>query len=398
MCSSEVNLAFDLDSGELESVSDSVSGSAVQHQPGDLFQTQHYLVGADHDISAETGTLLIFDEAGQLSLEERPLPDAKYQIRLRTALIDLENDYQEHLFTVNNSTLINDQRVFIHPIYGYQFRLPEKWTEPEIGERQLTVKDPDSSVGITISSQPGMSGISGSDFRDQVFEAFGSIQELYEEPAAVGDISTTWTAYGYESSEGSHTGVFIAFAAGDWGHVVDIEGLSADEESLLQTAGLLVNSLVVRKIDRNDGQGRWTEVAGDGFSISADSTFLYYLLDSGWYRFIGKDGDSFIAFKVLPPNEGSDAKLLERWLHTAAEGGTFFAHSAPYQAQLGEETWLRSDFSYTNPDDEEILGFFMSADSSAKNLIVWAEAPAEAYDSIDMEMFLPMLFDVKTAN
>ncbi|HET6444213.1 MAG TPA: hypothetical protein VFI27_06485 [candidate division Zixibacteria bacterium] len=395
---SDVHLIFDTETGALAEVVNTISGLSLDPQPGDSFQTQiTYL--EDGDIaSIETGTLLIFDENGQLTLEQRPLPDGRYQLNFYSPALDsVDSNLAIHI-EVSNENLPEGQYTYIHPIHGYQFRLPDHWPAPTQIEGRVYTEDLDSSLNLSVTSQPGMEGTLSSDFREQVLEAYGDVQILYEEAVSIGEINTTWTAYGYESSSGPRTGVFLAIVRDGWGHVIDMEGLASDEEILLGTAGLVVDSLAIRSISPGDNPGKWEDTMVDGYVVSADTSFLHDQSDDVWHRFIAKDGASFIAIRKASESEADSGEMLERTVSEVTAGRPNLSLSDAYHLVLGDRYWDRIDYSYAGPDALPKWGFIMIAADPEISLVAWAESTPENLHSLEQGTFFPMLVDIKPSN
>jgi len=391
----QVHLIFDEITGALAEVVDGDSGQSVEPQAGDSFQTQiTYL--ADGDVaSIETGTLLIFDDNGQLTLEKRPLPDGRYQLNFYSPALDSIDSKLASIFEVSNANLPEGQYTYIHPIHGYQFRLPDHWPTPTQIEGRISTDEPSSSLNLSVTSQPGMGGTLSSDFREQVLEAYGDVQIFYEEAISLGDINTTWTAYGYESDNGPRTGVFLAIVKDGWGHVIDLEGLASDEEILLGAAGLVVDSLAIRSISPGDDPGKWKDTMVDGYIVSADTSFLYDQSDDVWHRFVAKDGVSFISIRKASESEAEAAEILERTVSEVTDGRHDVSISRDYQLVLGEQYWNRIDYSYAGPDTLPKWGFVMIAAGPEINLVAWAESTPENLFSLEQGTFFPMLADIK---
>ncbi|MGB3712794.1 MAG: hypothetical protein WA996_00020 [Candidatus Promineifilaceae bacterium] len=394
---SDAYLIFDLADGVLTGVVDANSGVPLEHRPGDIFQTQITYLDGDQIASVETGTILIFDENGDLSLEERPLPDGRYQLNYRSLFLNSGDSDPGSQFTVENANLVPGQQTYINPLYGYQFRLPEKWPGPIHKNGLVLGQDPDSSLTLSIVSEPGLWGTISSDFRAQVLEAYGDIQILYEEAVAVGEINTSWTAYGYESEVGQHTGVFLAIVSGSWGHVIDLEGLSFDEEHLLDTARIIVDSLVIRPINRDEHPGNWVDAEIDGYVLSTGTSFLYNHANADWHKFVAKDGYSFIALRGINESAGSTGDLLSLWTSKITGGAPDLAVSEAYQVVLGETTWMRNDYSYSDPDGEPLWGFIMIPLDPMLTLVAWAESTPDNFESMERDTFFPMLVDIQAS-
>lgn len=389
----EAMLVFSLEDWSLVGVIDPVGRITLQQKPGDVFQTQH-LVSEDEVLSTEVGTLLIFDENGSLNLEERPLPDGEYS--LNVILRSQEGSGEEQIvgFTVDNSHLIEGQKTFVDPSLGLQFRLPDKWLPVKVQDQTLESGDPESSVKLTVVTRPGMLGFSARDLQNQTLDAFGEVQVLYEETILVDRTNASWTAYSYESEDGRHTGVFLAVVNDGVGHVVDVEGLSDDQNTVMDVVEMVMDSLVFRSLSGEDNPGNWIDVEADGFVVSAGSTFLASRLENGWHRFIAKDGDSFIALRALSPGDSDIEEAHHAWLASVGEGVSGFATSQLYRLRIVDATWLRSDFAYESAEGGRNQGFVMSAASDDRQLIAWAETPEGKFAQTESEVFLLMLADL----
>ncbi len=394
----ETNLLFDLKEMTLIALQAASSGRKLNPEPGDSFQTQHYTLEEDQISKIEAGTILLFDEGSALTLETRPLPDGFYNLMFRVDPQLTPPNVSGSLFTVNNSLLLAGQRVYFDPDHGLQFHVPEKWPDPEYEDGILLTNDPESSLRLTVTFQPDMRGFSSGEFRLHVLESFGDVQLLYEEPVTVGEISTSWTAYGYESDAGLQTGVFLAFTRGDWGYLFDIEGLSTDEEAVLRFAEVLFDSLHFRREYLENRTGRWSDVSDDSFSVSAATAFLYVNDASGWHKFAAKDGESFFAIRTAVTGDPNPEQSLSSWLRFVEERGSSFTRSEIYELEIGKEKWLRSDFTYADPDGDVKWGFIMSIMGIERDTVLWAESSAAGYELMHRDIFLPMMVDLKVNN
>jgi hypothetical protein len=298
-------------------------------------------------------------------------------------------------FTVDNAGLVPGVQTYFNRHYGYQFLLPEKWPSPAQKNGLEISEDPDSSLALSVTTESGLGQTSSREFREYVLEAYGDVQILYEEAVAIGDINTSWTAYGYEAEEGSHTGVILPVVNDGWGHVIDLEGLSADEEILLSTARIIVDSLVLRPLNDEEYLGKWQEFQIDDYVLSAGDSFLYKEPGEGWHEFGAKDGFSFIAFRSIDQTDSENDEILVGLVSEAAGAKANLAMSEDYQVELGANEWDRIDFSYSGPDGTPRMGFIMIPLDQSDGLVVWAESTPENLASMERETFFPMLLSLE---
>jgi len=391
----DADLLFDLENNTLVSVSEPNLGEPLAVNSGDTFQTQiYYLEGVD-SYTSETGTALYFGDFGNLYLQELPLPDGLYQLDYRFTSADGPRIDIFEQITVENTSLDPGQQNYFDPDHGYQFRVPDDWSSPSTSSGMVTAQDPSGSMTLSVTSQPVDAGTTSSELLDQVLEAYGNVQIFYEEPVSLGDINTSWTAYGYESDDGLITGVFLALVVDGWGHVFDLEGQASEEERLLETAGDFIGSLEMRPVGRQEHPGKWVDTQIDGYIVSMDGTFLHDQSDEALDKFVAKDGSSFIAFQSF---EGGRIKtndlrsyLLDEIIGLAPE----IELSEQYGLDLGSNQWNRIDYSYKEPNGNPRWGFIArSADPEVK-LLVWAETMPGSFDSMERDTFLPILADIR---
>jgi len=390
----EAYLLFDKDVGILTGVSDARNGEPLTYLPGDSFQTEIYYLEGGDDYITETGTALFINEYGVLYLQNLPLPDGHYQLDYRFLSPAGKPFHIFEQFEVDNSGIEPGKKTYFDPVHGLQFRLPNDWSTPEYSEGVLTTQDSEGSFKLTLVSQPSEPSKTPGELRAQVLDAYGDVHMLYAEPVVIGDIATSWTAYGYESQDGPVTGVFLAFAKGGWAHVIDIEGQNTEDEILLDTAGSIIRSLELRPVSREEHPGMWQETPIDGYVVSTDGSFLRDQTDTKWDRFVAKDGSSFIAFRVLEQGIGMNNDLRSLLLGDITGPIPDVTLSEQYGLTLGSNQWNRIDFTYGGSDGEPRLGFLMRSAGPSSELLVWAESTPENYDSLERETFFPMLADI----
>ncbi|MGB1254055.1 MAG: hypothetical protein ACPG8W_25825, partial [Candidatus Promineifilaceae bacterium] len=76
----------------------------------------------------------------------------------------------------------------------------------------------------------------------------------------------------------------------------------------------------------------------------------------------------------------SSAELSATWVEFASGGLDDIAVNQPAPFPLAGRSWIRYDFTYTNPNGIPIAGFLLTslADEEA---VLWAEAPADEWET-----------------
>ena len=392
-----VYLEFDKGTGILTSVVDAESGEAITFSTGDVVQPErNYLEGVEGYLS-EPGADLTINDYGQLYLQRIPLPDGRYQLDYRFENPEMKPFHLFEQMKVENSESSSGEEVYFDPVRGLQFLVPLGWAEPENRSGRLVTYSPDGALTLTVASQPADPDLTSGDLRDGVMELFGEINLLYEEPVTIGDVNTTWAAYGYESEEIPVTGVFLALVDDGWGYIFDLEAKEIDDEWLLDTADSIFDSIQIRAVGRDEHPGDWEDTQVGDYIFSADRSLLWSKTSLGWDRFAAKDGDSFIAFRQLDSQDAGAFDLREYLLAELVDHDSEAALSEQYRLSIGVNDWNRIDYDAANPGETPRVGFLMRLAESAADLLVWGESSADKIDSLERETFNPMIADVRYA-
>jgi hypothetical protein len=393
--SRQVNLQFDSDSGFLTGVSDAQSGEPVEYFPGDVFLSEsNYLEGGDSFMS-EAGTELSFTENGLLYLARRTLPDGRYQLDYK---FENPNMKPLHLYeqeVVDSIEYESGGSVFFDPGSGLQFALPPGWAVPENQFGTLTTNSFDDTYTLTVAYLPVEISMTSGRLRQEALDAYGDISILYEEPMTIGDVNTSWTAYGYESEDVLMTGVFMTMVSGGWGYVFDLEGTDVEDEALVNMADQIFDTIAIRSVNREEHPGQWRDADLGAYTVSADRSLLQFTTSTGWERFTSKDGDSFISFRQLDSTLADRSDLRTIVLTDLLRPQAKIALSEQYAVGFGNEQWNRIDYRVIDFGEEPRIGFLMRSAAPTTDVLVWAESTEDKIAAMERETFMPMTADVE---
>jgi hypothetical protein len=196
----------------------------------------------------------------------------------------------------------------------------------------------------------------------------------------VGDGGGLWTAYGYEASDGSHTGVLLAFNRDGIGYSVDVDGLASAEALTLELMKVLAESWVFRPDVTRQQDNVWTWTSIEQVMMPVWTDYYQEELANGWRRFSVRDGISFMAIRLEPGGQSDLSSLVTQWRNTAGNGVADFAGSQVYPFPLNDREWTRTDFSYLGEGSLEIRGFVMAAEVNGRILVAWAEFPVTRFE------------------
>jgi hypothetical protein len=357
----------------------STSGQELIPELGDGFQLFDRCLAADGAVLSVPGVELLFGEAGILNLEQRPLPSGDYFLNLEA--VSPENGVMASTdFAVNNDRLYPNYDLFLDTESGYQFLYPAGWPAPVLQDGRWLTAAPDGSLTLAVATHPQMAGRSAADLKNQALSRFGGVTVLYEDEVPVGDGGGLWTAYGYEASDGSHTGVLLAFNRDGIGHSVDVDGLASAEALTLELMKVLAESWVFRPDVTRQQDNVWTWTSFEQVMMPVWTDYYQEELANGWRRFSVRDGISFMAIRLEPGGQSDLSSLVTQWRNTAGNGVADFAGSQVYPFPLNDREWTRTDFSYLGEGSLEIRGFVMAAEVNGRILVAWAEFPVTRFE------------------
>ena len=391
----ETILIVDTGVGVSTGLIESTTGSAISPQPGDEFQITNTRLLEDLNVAHSPGVSLIFNQAGQLTYEKRPLPGGVYFLGIssETASGLTATDLRE--LTVGNENLRSGFHAYYDPVKHFQFLYPEYLMEiMQEGER-LTSQNISGTLKLTITNYPDSYQKPVADLKSDVLRTFGDVQILYEDTAPVGSTGALWTAYGYEAADGSHSGVFLVFYQDELAYAVDVDGRSEDEARMLETVNILSESWVIRPGASGQFAGDWQPASVHDFELWVPSDYQFAKLTNEWHRFSGADGLTFIALRSEPAAGGRILDRMRYWLEISARDVDDFSYSDFYTLDLADNSWIRLDFIYKLSDGTEMAGSIMATRFDEELLYAWAEAPADTHDTFEKEQYLLSLTNVR---
>jgi hypothetical protein len=224
---------------------------------------------------------------------------------------------------------------------------------------------------------------------------FGEVQILYEDKVSLGSLGALRTVYGYEADDGSHTGVFISFVMDELAYIVDIDGKTELESTVLNYMETIASSFVSRPSQVGLGPRNWQIVKLNDLILSVPTNYRLASLKNDWHRLDSADGSGFIALRA---ETGSDSlqDRLDHWQSVAANEVEEFSFSKSYEVRIGNQAWQRIDFSYDHEEVGLIYGNIMVADIDDHLLSAWTEAEVDNYAEIDGDILSIILASVKT--
>jgi len=384
----EAILVIDTGESTANKIIDRSSGLEISPESGDQFQIMNLLLDSEGKVIASPGTSLSIGEAGGISYEKRPFPDGNYFFGLIAENESGKSTIDVVEFTVGNDNLRSGFRALFDPDAGYQFLYPTSWIEPVVSSNQVVSGNISDTLRLTITTLAEDSNKPISDLKAQVLAAFGEVEILYEDTAPIGEAGSLWTAYGYESTDGPRSGVFLVFVQNGLSFILDVDGSAAQESDVLEAIGWLSDSWVTRPVPTAQNPGNWSSIEIGGFVFDSPSAYRYSELTNGWHRFRSDDEKTFIALRLEDAEEGKILDRIRHWLDVSAQNVTDFAFSEIFTIDVAGTSWLRQEFSYLDETDVEIYGSLMAARIDDKLVYIWAEAANESFDSFDNEILL----------
>ncbi len=394
-------LLFDLESGRLRGAWNVSDGShELFPELGSEFQVSNFYLAADGGLAAEPGVTLVFNEAGQLFFERRPLASGAYFLGFAAETAAGERREALADVTVNNDALLPGYRVYLDLQQGFQFLYPAGWPAPAVGGGWLFTGDPAGHSRLTVTLHPDAATSTPAGLKSQALATFGAVDMLFEDEALLGGeggVGSLRTAYGYDSPDGPHTGVFMTFIRDGLGYVIDVDGLATDEAATLEFVRVLNERWVFRPWAAGRQPGRWVALATEDFTTSVPVDYSYARLDSGWQRISAGDGASFLALRVGPQASEDTLDSVEQWLGLAGKGVDGFVRSEGYPFLLAGNVWTRADFVYPAGDDA-IWGFVMATNIAGREVVAWGEASAGRFAEYESQVFLVMVAGLVMSN
>jgi len=358
-------------------------------QSGDSFQLADLYLDADGRIISTPGGALVFDDAGQFTPARAPLPDGAYFAGLlaedaggaaAVALVEL---------TLQDDAAPESGRAYLEPRDGFQFVYPLDWAPPEGVDGRWESRSPSGSTILQVSRLPDLPAESdAAALQAQALEAFGGVDMLFVEETAVANLPALRAAYGYTDAAGAaRTGLLLTFVHDNAGYVVDVDGPQSEEAATIR---MLDNLAAGWQFVPPAGAAAdaWRRLAVDGLLVGQPPGFAYRPTDT-WRRFVA-DGPAFIALRAQPQSRPA-AESLAALLRNAGQGLADFAPQPAAARVLGMRTWLLAEFGYTAVSGAPVQGFIAVSAADGRQIVAWAEAPADAYPARLNDAFLALL-------
>jgi hypothetical protein len=225
------------------------------------------------------------------------------------------------------------------------------------------------------------------------FSTSNNVSVLYEDQIQIGQSGGLRTVYGYESAAGLRTGILLTFSLGDQAYLVDIDGPSEQEATLLDIAGVVADSWTTRAVAPMSS-GHWTEVIVDGLPVAVPADYRPQQMSNGWTRLGGANETTFLALRSEPAAGRGLFEGAEHWLGVAGGNVYEFSASNVYSLERHGQGWSRVDFDYTLDGGEKVSGAIMMTLIGDRFLILWVEAPIENFSQYDSEVVLTVVDDL----
>ncbi len=396
----EANLVFNQASGELARVwgmqSDAGAAPAeITPHPGDLFQVYSLYLDEANQIIREPGPELVFDEAGQLYFDWRPLPGGSYFLGLSVENVAGGTAVSLTDLRVDNDALLPGYEAYLDPYLGFQFLYPDTWYAPIYTGTLLYTSDRPAATNVQITLYPNLEpGMDAAALKAQTIAQFGPVDLLFEDETAVAGRGGLRVAYGYDADDGLRTGIFLAFVWDGTGYVVDVDGLADREAETITAVNAIASSWQFVPVGEGLPPGRWAQVDLAAFTVAQPADFVYQTVND-WQRF-SSGRYTFIALRTQPATLPTP-DVLAALLRDAGEGMADFTAEDPFPMLLGGAVWQRANFSYRGEDGRVIWGFIMIRVEDGQEVVAWAEAPSDTYNQLEQTVFLVMIADLSLA-
>lgn len=382
-----VSILFDHSSGERVGIWGGVSGSIAEIAPTEdaVFRPTHYKLNDENQIVGEGADPF---SLANLTYEWRPLPDGDYFLGLSAESISGAQSNTFTDLTLSNSDIPSDTIAYLDPYVGYQFPYPADWRPPtngDYGPTLLYTNDMSGTVHFQVKlfAQGVLTGgISAETVRDNVFDQWVGVSQLFTETATVADQPAVRTAYGYLTDDGQRTGTLLTFVYDSVGYAIDLDMPTEREGEMIG----LVNEMIAGWTFRDTGFGSGAiqfATLTDTPDYLLPKNFRYELLESGWKRILQDDQpQTFLAVRTDELVRVSSADLHDAWLNTAIEGAQDTTVEPSQAVALAGFAWLRTDFSYTAINDMPMRGAILSSFADAER-VIWMEAPVEQWETFE---------------
>jgi len=376
-------LVVDILSGQASELLDTKTGKAILPGPGDQFQVIDLLLDDLGAIVTSPGVNLTFGESAELMFERKTLSRGDYFLGFITEGGAGNADSAYANFTVSNENLLPDLRAYLQPEHGYQFLYPLAWSNIADSGQGVLIVDNEENIELQVVVDTNPDQISASSIKKQAMNNLGNIQVLYEDQVQIGSLAGLRTIYGYQSPAGPHTGLFVGFEHDGREYIVDVDGSSSVETTILNVMETIIDSWIWRPIPAENQVDSWKSIDIDGYQIAVPDDLQHALLKNGWHRFSENGGNTFFAIQIESQEDGDLDARMAHWLEVAGRNIGSFIGSNIYEYEFSDRPWLRFDFQYDDEESGERWGAILSAELGGNHIIAWFEAP-EA-DFIQME-------------
>jgi hypothetical protein len=399
----EASLTYDAERDQLTALWALPEAAAFELRPekGDEFQLYKHYRLPDGNIVRESGATLIFDESRRLYVGSQILPDGEYFTGIIAESIPGGTAAQFTPLSVNNASNRPGYGVYFDPAHGFQFLYPHSWRLPAYDQGVLTSANLSGTTQMQVAIFPDLRrGADDNTLAREALGQLGAVDLLFPtESIIIAETRGQRTVYGYEKSgQGPRTGILLAFVKDGVGFVVDIDGPQADESGTLATANDLAANWTSRPARFGQQAGEWAKTLLDSpgdITLAHPADFVYQTVNN-WHRF-SRDRTTFAAFRSQAA--GPDAsEVIATLVRDAGSGVDGFAVGQNTLFLLSGAVWLRSDFTYSASNGNEIQGFVMVRSEQGTETAVWVEAPTLAFDRLESNVFLLMIADLTARN
>lgn len=388
----EAIMLFDESSRRLQSVWQAGTNGATPRQItpaiGDSFQLYNVFLDENRQFTYEPGVTLVYSDGTDISYDHFPLPSGEYEVGLFSQTATGGALVAARDLPIANEDLIPGYEAYLNRTYGFQFLYPLAWPEPVFDGRRATTGARQGGPALSVSVYPqGESSVTAAQLKAQTLETFGDPDVLYEEEVQLDEASGLLTAYGYEADDGPHTGIFVTVvdASRRVGYVIDIDALTLDEPETLEIMDRVVESWRFTGVRGGEWPEHWTATRAGELLVALPPAFQHRTLDNGWELF--RDGDVFLALRSDDISGASRADVAAHWMDVAARGVEGYQAGEPAPFALANTIWSRVEFSYDD-DDGPVSGLILATIYDGREIVAWAEGPADALSQRVDEQFL----------
>ena len=392
----EATLVFDQRSGQLFRVWSNQEGAAAAEilpQVGDAFQVYDYFLDANDDIVRELGGSLFFDEAGQLYFDWRPLPNGNYFLGFRAENVAGQSAVALTDVAVDNASNLPNQRAYLDPYLGFEFRYPADWYAPRYDGELLYTANLSATTSMQVIIYPELAPTDDATLlKEQTLAQFGAVELLYGDNVDVNGRLGERTAYGYTDADGQlRTGVMVTFVRDGVGFVLDVDGPEENEGETLTAVSDIITSWDNTPVGIGLQPGNWARIDLDSFTVPQPADFTR--TETGDWQKFALNGQTYVALRTNPATFSAD-EVLNSLAQSDTDGLQDYVVGTSFRTLLGSAVWQRVDFSYLNNDNEEIWGFIMVRIEDGQEIAAFAEAPRSIYNDLEAQVFLVMIADL----